>query len=144
MFRTLANPHPLRPITSHFRLYPSPPLKVDVIYVSPISTISVRSVLVMYTLKNVRDVFRTFLNIYDRVFLGKQLTVFSRQLFSQNALSLVFDRVLNTTGNGKNCHFHSTSIYQESRVDFPSRHVTVYPVETRHRFNVDTTSYDIV
>ena len=35
-FRTLATPIPLRPITSHFCLNLPPPLKVDVICVSPL------------------------------------------------------------------------------------------------------------
>ena len=34
--RTVSNPHPLRPITSHFRLTPPTPLKMDVICVSHI------------------------------------------------------------------------------------------------------------
>ena len=38
-----------------------------------------------YLIINTRGVFRTKSNIYDRTFLQKQLTVFSRQLFSQKS-----------------------------------------------------------
>ena len=38
----------------------------------------------IFTLRHCRDVFKTQPNIYDGAFLPKQLTLFCRQLFSQN------------------------------------------------------------